>query len=109
MQSRRAKRFKKAVPPAQTAPKTCYFTKLPFELIADILQFTQSPRDVLALSLCNKYLRDTLLRKESDFIWRYMRLHCQPSPLPDKPSSMTEASYAALVFGGGMCGEPCEV
>ncbi|KAF8911292.1 hypothetical protein CPB85DRAFT_1435042 [Mucidula mucida] len=108
MQSRRAKRFKKAVPPAQTAPKTCYFTKLPFELIADILQFTQSPRDVLALYLCNKYLRDTLLRKESDFIWRYMRLHCQPSPLPDKPSSMTEASYAALVFGGGMCGEPCE-
>ncbi|KAF9018030.1 hypothetical protein BDZ89DRAFT_362078 [Hymenopellis radicata] len=108
MPSRKAKRSKRAVSPSEIAPKTCFITKLPFELIADILQLTQSPRDVLALSLCNKYLRDTLLRDDSDFIWRYMRLNFKPNPLPDKPSSMTEASYAALVFGGGICGGPCE-
>ncbi|KAK0192508.1 hypothetical protein F5146DRAFT_1040287 [Armillaria mellea] len=86
-------------------PKPCYITRLPFELIAEVLLYTHSPKDVLALARCNKFFCATLVSKSSDYIWRYTRNNCKPSPLPEPLQIFTEASYAAFVFDEGKCEE----
>ncbi|KAG7448664.1 uncharacterized protein BT62DRAFT_1074220 [Guyanagaster necrorhizus] len=86
-------------------PKPCYITRLPFELIAEVLLYTQSPKDVLALARCNKFFCATLVKKSSDYIWRYTRTNCRPGPLPEPLQIFTEASYAAFVFDEGKCEE----
>lgn len=84
-------------------PSRCYITTLPFELIAEVLIYTGSPKDVLAVARCCKYFCNTLLGSNSTFIWEKTRKICLPSPLPDPPSLFTESSYAAFVFDGGIC------
>ncbi|KAJ6541129.1 hypothetical protein B0H10DRAFT_2137610 [Mycena sp. CBHHK59/15] len=84
-------------------PVPAYFFRLPFELIADILLYTASPKDVLAVARCSKFLCKTLLREDSAFIWRSVRMHCTSGPLPDPLPNFTEASYAALIFDIGNC------
>ncbi|KAK0219942.1 hypothetical protein IW262DRAFT_1381403 [Armillaria fumosa] len=86
-------------------PKPCYITRLPFELIAEVLLYTQSPKDVLALARCNKFFCATLVSQSSDYIWRYTRNNCKPAPLPEPLQIFTEASYAAFVFDEGTCEE----
>ncbi|KAK0482196.1 hypothetical protein IW261DRAFT_1333218 [Armillaria novae-zelandiae] len=85
--------------------KPCCITRLPFELIAEVLLYTQSPKDVLALARCNKFFCATLISKSSDYIWRYTRNNCRPAPLPEPLQNFTEASYAAFVFDEGKCEE----
>ncbi|KAJ6588847.1 hypothetical protein B0H19DRAFT_1101444 [Mycena capillaripes] len=86
-----------------TLPSAHIFS-LPFELIAEILVYTASPKDVLTLARCSKSLCNTLLREESGFIWRSVRSNCLPGPLPDPQAiNLSESAFAALVFDGGNC------
>ncbi|KAJ7155483.1 hypothetical protein C8R43DRAFT_1000071 [Mycena crocata] len=85
-------------------PASAFLLGLPFELVAEILLYTASPKDVLAVARCNKYLCNTLLREESGFIWRSVRMNCLPGPLPDPHAvNITESAFAALIFDGGDC------
>jgi hypothetical protein len=83
----------------------CYLMHLPLELLAEILQDTCSPKDVLAVARCSKYFCTTLVESEasSNFIWRSVRATCKPEPIPDPTPNFTEASYAAFLFDGGVC------
>ncbi|KAJ6488029.1 hypothetical protein C8R45DRAFT_264013 [Mycena sanguinolenta] len=85
-------------------PVPAHILSLPFELLAETLLYTASPKAVLAVARCNKYLCNTLLRPESEFIWRSVRNCCLPEPLPDPHTlHMSESAFAALVFDGGEC------
>ncbi|KAJ7266961.1 hypothetical protein B0H12DRAFT_1179422 [Mycena haematopus] len=84
-------------------PASAHILGLPFELIAETLVCTASPMAVLAVARCNKYLCNTLLRPESEFIWRSVRRNCLPEPLPDPLPFLSEAGFAAMVFDPGHC------
>ncbi|KAJ6473526.1 hypothetical protein C8R47DRAFT_1144696 [Mycena vitilis] len=99
---KRARRSNKTK--ADSVPQAAHIFSLPFELIAEILVYTASPKDVLAVARCSKSLCNTLLREESAFIWRSVRTHCLPGPLPDPQAiHLPEPAFAALVFDGGKC------
>ncbi|EIW78378.1 hypothetical protein CONPUDRAFT_108240, partial [Coniophora puteana RWD-64-598 SS2] len=81
---------------------------LPLELLAEVLLLTNSPRDVLAVARCSKFLCNTLVSNPStEFIWKRVRATCLPRALPDPTENFTEASYAAYVYDAGAC-EVCE-
>ncbi|KAF9467827.1 hypothetical protein BDZ94DRAFT_1247828 [Collybia nuda] len=109
----RAKRFKSdttsesttVIAPILEPPALCLLSRLPLELLAEILIYTCSPKDVLAVARTSKYFCDTLLSSPSMFIWRGTRQACLPRPLPDPMSIFTESSYASFLFDGG----PCEI
>ncbi|KAJ7728423.1 hypothetical protein DFH07DRAFT_851162 [Mycena maculata] len=99
---KRSRKFKQTSD--SNLPASVYLLSLPFELIAEILIYTASPKDVLAVARCNKYLCTTLLRESSAFIWRTVRANCSPGPLPDPQAiRLTESAFAALVFDAGDC------
>lgn len=82
----------------------CYITQIPFELIAEVLSHTSSPRDVLALTRCNKYFCATLaVNQSSVFIWRQARAKAKPEPIPDPLPYLSEPAYAAFIFDKGNC------
>lgn len=82
----------------------CYITTIPFELIAEVLSHTSSPRDVLALARCNKYFCATLVVNQSSvFIWRQARARAKPEAIPDPLPYLSEPAYAALIFDKGDC------
>lgn len=82
----------------------CYLTQIPFELIAEVLSHTSSPKDVLALARCNKYFCATLVVNQSSiFIWRQARARAKPEPIPDPLPYLSEPAYAALIFDKGNC------
>ncbi|KAF9533430.1 hypothetical protein CPB83DRAFT_845249 [Crepidotus variabilis] len=54
-------------------PKTPPFCSLPLELLAEILIYTGSPQHVLAVARSCKFLCDTLLGTNAQFIWRAAR------------------------------------
>ncbi|KAF8438057.1 hypothetical protein L210DRAFT_3761635 [Boletus edulis BED1] len=81
-------------------------TSLPIEILAEILLYTCSPPTVLAVSrTCSFLYRSLALNPNASFIWRGVRKTCSPVPLPEPGDGwkMSEADYAALVFGGGVC------
>ena len=92
-------------PPPDVGPKPlCYFdTRLPFELIAEILLFTNSPKTVLALARTSKFLCHTLTGSNAQYIWRHVRENCLPAPLPQPTPQFTESSFIAFIFDGGKC------
>ncbi|KAJ3920500.1 hypothetical protein F5877DRAFT_77072 [Lentinula edodes] len=90
---------------APTAPRTCYIAKLPLELLAEILLYTKSPKDILALTRCSKFFCRTLLHEANQYIWRYARQNCLRGRLPEPCPRFTESSFAAFVFDAG----PCEI
>ncbi|KAJ3715143.1 hypothetical protein C8R42DRAFT_632509 [Lentinula raphanica] len=99
--SRNRKKAKTTVQsPSSTA---CHIKKLPIELLAEILLYSKSPKDILALARCSKYFCKTLLHESNQFIWRYVRKHCILEPLPEPCARFTESSFAALVFDDGPC------
>ncbi|KAJ3992895.1 hypothetical protein F5050DRAFT_1578711 [Lentinula boryana] len=85
--------------------RACYITKLPLELLAEILLYTKSPKDILALTRCSKFFCRTLLHQANQYIWRYARQNCLPEALPEPCSRFTESSFAAFVLDAG----PCEI
>ncbi|KAJ3812761.1 hypothetical protein F5876DRAFT_74524 [Lentinula aff. lateritia] len=88
-----------------TVPRTCYIAKLPLELLAEILLYTKSLKDILALTRCSKFFCYTLLHETNQYIWRYARQNCLRGGLPEPCSRFTESSFAAFVFDAG----PCEI
>ncbi|KAJ3905299.1 hypothetical protein F5879DRAFT_752754 [Lentinula edodes] len=90
---------------APTLPRTSYIAKLPLELLAEILLYTKSPKDILALSRCSKFFCRTLLHEANQYIWRYARQNCLQGGLPEPCPRFTESSFAAFVFDAG----PCEI
>ncbi|KAG6901598.1 hypothetical protein C0995_010159 [Termitomyces sp. Mi166 len=81
------------------------FDTLPFEIIAEILLYTNSPRDVVAVARCSKFFCQTLVHPASDYIWKNVR-KAYSLPPPEPMSIFTEASYSVFLFGGGTC-EAC--
>ncbi|KAF8656316.1 hypothetical protein AX16_002618 [Volvariella volvacea WC 439] len=76
---------------------------LPLELLAEVLELTESPKDVLAVARTCRYFCKTLLGTSAVFIWRSVKQSCRPRALPDPDRRFTESSYAAFVFDGGIC------
>lgn len=100
-----AKKRKTAdVEPANEVPlRSCYIHRLPAELVADILSYMTTPKEILNLARCSKFFCDTLTHKDSSFIWRRARKRCIPEPIPEPTPNFTEAGYAAFIFDGGRC------
>ncbi|KAG7092723.1 hypothetical protein E1B28_009052 [Marasmius oreades] len=93
-------------------PPECRLSKLPVELLAEILLYTESPRDVLSVARSCKALCYTLLYETNQFIWRYCRMNCKPEPLPEPVPRFTESAYAAFVFDKSdceVCGQPASL
>lgn len=84
-------------------PPQCYLAQVPLEILAEILSYTTSPRDILALARCSQYFCHTLVQPSSTFIWKHARARCLPTPIPDPLPNFTEASYASFIFDGGEC------
>ncbi|KAH8101110.1 hypothetical protein BXZ70DRAFT_1077240 [Cristinia sonorae] len=86
-------------------PNPHYLDRLPLEILAEILLHTASPRDVLSVARCSKFLCATLVNNPATtYIWKHLRgkFHRVPDPTPN----WTEASYAAFIFGPSTC-ESC--
>ncbi|KAI0642671.1 hypothetical protein C8Q79DRAFT_983413 [Trametes meyenii] len=80
---------------------------LPLEILAEVLSYASSPRDVLALSRTCKYFHTALVDNPStDFIWRQARIQPALGLIPDPMPGMSEATCAALLFDSGFC-ETC--
>ncbi|KAI0327210.1 hypothetical protein GY45DRAFT_1428245 [Cubamyces sp. BRFM 1775] len=81
--------------------------RLPLELLAEVLSYCSTTRDVLALARTCKHFCNVLVKNPStDFIWRQVRARTRPRPMPDPMPGLAEATYAALVFEAGNC-ESC--
>ncbi|KXN81672.1 hypothetical protein AN958_03919 [Leucoagaricus sp. SymC.cos] len=106
------------------ANRTTPLTRLPLELLAEILSFTSTPRDLLSVARTCKALCYQLLSPGAAYIWKNMRDRIGlPDParfkVPVKskknptesfalrvrvePFVGREAAYAAFVFDGGWC------
>lgn len=89
---------------AAIKPGRCHLSRMPFELLAEILVNTTGPQDALTLARCSKFFCATLVTNPSSkFIWRRLRAICKPLPIPDPTPNFTESSFAAFLFDGGSC------
>ena len=79
-------------------------TRLPFELIAEILLYSTSPTDVLFLSRTCKHFCATLVQNSAaTFIWKRARAQTKP-PIPDPTKlGFSEPQLAKFIYGGGNC------
>ncbi|KAI0763106.1 hypothetical protein BD413DRAFT_215713 [Trametes elegans] len=108
LRSRKKARFS-ADPTTQNAPeeailRKCHLARLPFELLAEVLSYMRSSRDVLALSRTSRHFREILVdNPATDFIWREARARCSTGPIPDPLPSLSEARYAAFLYNSGRC------
>ena len=76
---------------------------IPLEILAEVLSYVNSPKDVLSVARCSKHLCATLLNPSNVMIWRYARRHCVVPNLPPPPPGWSESAYAAFVFDEGHC------
>ncbi|KAH9051082.1 hypothetical protein EDB87DRAFT_1572314 [Lactarius vividus] len=76
---------------------------VPVEILAEILYYVTSPKDVLSVARCNRRLCTTLLNPSNVMIWRRARSHCIVSGLPPPPPGWSESAYAAFIFDAGNC------
>jgi hypothetical protein len=86
-----------------SVPTKCHLACVPIEIIADILSYTRTPKDILALTRTSKWLFSVLNSPSAAYIWKNARLRCVPQAIPDPLPTFTECSYAAFIFDGGMC------
>ena len=85
-------------------PPKCHLTSLPLELVAEVLSYVPSTRDVLAVTRTCKHFCNVLANnKATDFIWRQARARSPPQPIPDPTPNFPEASYAAFLFDSKTC------
>ncbi|KAI0738968.1 hypothetical protein C8Q80DRAFT_1261904 [Daedaleopsis nitida] len=81
-----------------------HITRLPLELLAEILSYVPSPRDILALARTSRHFCTVLVNnKATEFIWRQARGRSVPRPIPDFTPNFTEASFAAFLFDPKTC------
>ncbi|KAH8987901.1 hypothetical protein EDB92DRAFT_1103714 [Lactarius akahatsu] len=76
---------------------------VPVEILAEILYYVTSPKDVLSVARCNRRLCTTLLNPSNVMIWRRARSHCIVPGLPPPPPGWSESAYAAFIFDAGNC------
>ena len=74
------------------------FDTLAFELIADILLCTNLPRDIAAISQCNKYFCGVLVHPTCDYIWR--RVEGITVTTTGSNDHLYRASYVAFLLRG---------
>ncbi|KAI0277842.1 hypothetical protein BC826DRAFT_705559 [Russula brevipes] len=77
--------------------------RVPLEILAEILLYMNSPKDVLSVARCSKNLCATLLNPSNVMIWRRARAHCVVPGLPPPPPGWSESAYAAFIFDRGNC------
>ena len=79
-------------------------TCLPFELIAEILLYSNSLTDVLSLSRTCKHFNATLVQNPvAAFIWKRVRAQAT-LPIPDPTVfGFSEPELANFIYGGGKC------
>jgi len=101
-----AKRRKNATNDAVTHAEnaTCLITRLPFELIAEVLLHSKSPADILSLSRTCKHFHATLVQNPiATFIWKHVRTQTMP-PIPEPTKlGLSEPQLANFIYGGGEC------
>jgi len=90
--------------PADTETATPLITRLPFELVAEILLYSKSPADILSLSRTCKHFCATLVQNPvATFIWKRVRSQTTP-PVPDLTKlGFSEPQLANFIYGGGKC------
>ncbi|KAJ3768114.1 hypothetical protein FB446DRAFT_792569 [Lentinula raphanica] len=71
-------------------------SSLPLEIVFEVFSWLD-PRDLLSLSRTSKYLRDILLSKSSESIWRTARINFKGG-LPPLPQDLNEPQFARLIF-----------
>lgn len=76
---------------------------IPLEILAEVLSYVNSPKDVLSVARCSKHLCATLLNPANVMIWRRARRHCVVPNLPPPLPGWSESAYAAFVFDEGHC------
>ena len=83
-------------------------TRLPFELIAEILLYSTSPADILSLSRTCKHFCATLVQNPvAAFIWKQVRAQTTP-PVPDPTKlGFSEPQLANFIYGEGNCTARC--
>lgn len=84
-------------------PPLCYITRLPTELVSDVLSYVNTPREILNLARTCRFFCAMLTSRDTTFVWRRARRRAIPSPIPDPTPNFTESSYAAFIFDGGRC------
>ncbi|KAF9010159.1 hypothetical protein BDQ17DRAFT_1347656 [Cyathus striatus] len=93
-------------PPSSTPqvpqPSVSHLQLLPVELLAEILIYTRSPKDVLAVTRTSKSLWATLTNPNSNIIWRMVRKEAVV-PIPDPLEIFSEVTYASFLFDSGRC------
>ncbi|PIL23445.1 hypothetical protein GSI_14756 [Ganoderma sinense ZZ0214-1] len=81
---------------------------MPLELLAEILSYAQSTREILSLARTSKHFCNILVNnKSTNFIWRQVRAQAYPNRIPDFTANFTEASFAAFLFDSKIC-EVCQ-
>jgi hypothetical protein len=76
---------------------------IPLEILAEVLSYVNSPKDVLSVARCSKHLCATLLNPSNVIIWHRARRHCVVPDLPPPLPGWSESAYAAFVFDEGHC------
>ena len=89
---------------ADTHNATPLITRLPFELIAEILLYSKSPAELLSLSRTCKHFHATLVQNPAAvFIWKDVRAQTTP-PIPSPIKfGFSEPQLANFIYGGGKC------
>ena len=89
---------------ADTEKVTPPITRLPFELIAEVLLYSKSPADILSLSRTCKHFCATLVQNPvAAFIWKRVRAQTTP-PVPGPTKlGFSEPQLASFIYGGGNC------
>lgn len=82
----------------------CLITRLPFELIAEVLLYSKSPANILSLSRTCKHFHATLVQNPiATFIWKRVRTQTTP-PIPEPTKlGLSESQLANFIYGGGKC------
>ncbi|KAF9806262.1 hypothetical protein IEO21_08751 [Rhodonia placenta] len=87
--------------PEDTMLMPCYLQDLPLEILAEILSYASSPRDVLSLARCNKFFCHTLVNNpDTAFIWRRARECCHPMAIGSRQGSAPDVASARIVARG---------
>lgn len=89
-------------PPEVGVPTPSGLSRLPVELLAEIMLYFTSTKTLLNVARSSKDLCLTLVYPSFSFIWRSVRQSCCV-PIPDPTPNFTEPTYAAFIFDGGEC------
>ena len=93
--------------PGERSSQLSCLELIPLEILAEVLSYANSPKDVLSVARCSKHLCATLLNPSNVTIWRRARRHCIVPDLPAPRPGWSEPAYAAFIFDEGPCYVRC--